>query len=149
MDFESRLQEAINEFRMADRGTLWFVKDSVWEMIIEEFEKKRVGHPGLVISRRKFKSLQDTVTMMIGSSRYTGGSFYVKDVMPNVKEKKKLTFFKAFKPCPLPPEGDSPLAIENFTGRSDEIRRNDDKPSLDQDEMKQLNIYIKAKRISL
>ena len=83
MDIESRMLAAINEFRLAERGTLWIIKDTAWEKAISDFERKRAGHPGLSISTKTFKSLVDTVPMMIGSNKYTGGSFVVQDVMPN------------------------------------------------------------------
>ena len=147
MDEESRLLAAINEMRLAERGTLWIVKDSVWEKAIEGFVRKRKGHPGLSISTKTYKSLVDTVPMMIGSSQYRGGSFVVRDVMPNSEGKKPLTFFNAIRPRPLAPGGDQPFAIDEFRGYSEEVTRNEAKPRLDDEELANLNRYLKGRGI--
>ncbi len=147
MDNESRLLAAINELRLAERGTLWIVKDTVWEKAISDFVRKRKGHPGLSISTKTYKSLVDTVPMMIGSSKYSRGSFYVEGVMPNSQIKEKFTFFSAIRPCPISPGDKSPFAIDDFRGYSEEIKRNDDKPRLNDEEMNDLNHYLNGRGI--
>lgn len=140
MDHESRLLAAINEMRLAERGTLWLVNDSVWEKAISDFVRKRIGHSGLSISTKTYKSLVDTVPMMIGSSKYSRESFVVEDVMPNTKE--KLTFFRAIRPRPLSPDENQPFAIDDFRGYNEEIMRNNDKPRLNDEELDNLNHYL-------
>ena len=147
MDFESRLLAAINKLRLAARGTLWIVKDSIWERAISDFVRKRKGHPGLSISTKTYKSLVDTVPMMIGSSKYSRGSFYVEGVMPNSQIKEKFTFFSAIRPRPIATADTPPFAIDDFRGYCEEIKRNDDKPRLNDAEMNDLNHYLNGKGI--
>ena len=147
MDEESRLLAAINELRLAERGTLWIIKDTAWEKAISGFKRKRKGHPGLSISTKTYKSLVDTVPMMIGSSRYSGGSFVVQDVMSSAHSKEKLTFFNVIRPRPLEASENQPFAIDDFRGYSEEVTRNEDKPRLNDEEMADLNSYLNGKGV--
>ena len=142
MEYESRLLEAINKLSLAERGTLWNVKDNVWERAIEDFECKRISHPGLSISRKRYTSLFDTVPMMIGTSKYKPGGFWVENVMPNAKVKKTLTFFNVIRPRPIPADEVPPMTIEAFMGNNDDVKRNTDKSRLNQEEMVRLDCYL-------
>ena len=46
MDQDTRLLDAINELCLAGRGSLWILKDTVWEKAIENFNRKRKGISG-------------------------------------------------------------------------------------------------------
>ena len=147
MNQESRLLEAINSLRLAGRGTLWIIKDKVWEKTIEDYDAKRIGHPGLAISRKKYKSLFDTVPMMIGTGHYSRGGFWVEGVVPYLKKKNKLTFFNVVRPRLIPEDEAQPLAIQGFMGNNDEIKRNTAKSKLNQEEMERLETYLDNKGI--
>jgi len=69
MEFEERLLQAINKLMNLSRGTLWIVKDQIWAKAIENFVLQRKAHPGLAIGKRSFLSLQDTMPMLLGTSR--------------------------------------------------------------------------------
>jgi len=148
MNENSRLLDAINALGLARRGTLWFIKDVLWEKAIEGYATRRVAHPGLSISTKKYKSLFDTVPMMIGIGRYTPGSFQVEDVTPSCKGRRQVTFFNVIRPRAIPEDEIPPLTIEEFTGNSDDIKRNSAKSTLDAEEMDRLNWYLEKKGIN-
>ena len=84
MEYAERLLAAINFLRVAERGTLWFVKDSLLEDVVDGFRAKRKAHPCLSLRRRAYQSLQDTVPIMLGSHRSSGvGSFEASPTSPS------------------------------------------------------------------
>ena len=146
MDFSQRLLEAINELNPAARGTLWFVNDVAWEQVIPCFIRKRKGHPGLAVGCKKvYHSLNDTVPMMIGTSKNHGG-LRIDDAMPHPSSQKRHTFFSYIRPL-MPIGREDPLAVKNFIGQSDLIHKNHDKPRLTDEEMFRLEAYLYAKGV--
>ena len=146
MEDSQRLIDAINALDIAARGTLWFVKDTIWEQIILNFIRKRRAHPGLAIGRKKkFRSLLDTVPMMIGTSRNNKG-LRIDDVMPLSPSKRRHTYFSVIRPL-MPIGKEDPLAVKNFIGNDELIQRNYEKPRLNADEMSRLDAYLFARGI--
>ena len=146
MEDSQRLLEAINELNPAARGTLWFVKDEAWKQIIPFFVIKRKAHPGLAIGRKeKFRSLMDTVPMMIGTSQNHNG-LRIDDVMPQSPSKQCHTYFSVIRPL-MPIGKEDPLSVKNFTGYDDLIQKNYEKPRLNADEMFRLDAFLFAKGI--
>ena len=137
---------------LASKGALWNIKDFVWKDVIEGFVVKRKGHPGLVWSDKTYKSLLDTVPVMIGSSSHHRKAFRVERVFPPDKSEKEYTYFRTFRPCMLPAateDGHGSFAVKNFKGDADGITRNHHKPSLNSEEMKELDKYIQAKGLKI
>lgn len=146
MDYAERLLAAINFLRVAERGTLWFVKDSLLEDVVADFVAKRKAHPCLSLRRRAYQSLQDTVPIMLGSHRSSGvASFEVKDVMaPDKHQKVSSTYFSVVRPARLFLEGRS-LSVERFCRDDAEVQPNLRKPRLTDDELNRLNEYLGAR----
>lgn len=146
MEYAERLLAAINFLRVAERGTLWFVKDSLLEDVVPDFVAKRKAHPCLSLRRRAYQSLQDTVPIMLGSHRSKGvDSFEVKNVMPPDKHQKvSSTYFSVVRPARLFQEGRS-LGVERFCGDDAEVQSNLRKPRLTDDELNRLNEYLGAR----
>lgn len=146
MKYAERLLAAINFLRVAERGTLWFVKDSLLEDVVAGFIARRKAHPCLSLRRRVYQSLQDTVPIMVGSHRSKGvDSFEVKGVMPPDKHGKGgVTYFSVVRPARLFQEGRS-LGVERFCGDDAEVQRNLRKPRLTDDELNRLNEYLGAR----
>lgn len=148
MEYAERLLAAINFLRVAERGTLWFVKDSLLEDVVPDFVAKRKAHPCLSLRRRAYQSLQDTVPIMLGSHRSSGvGSFEVKGVMaPDKHGKGGVTYFSVVRPARLFQEGRS-LGVERFCGDDAEVQPNRLKPRLTDDELNRLNEYLGARGV--
>lgn len=146
MDASQRLLDAINTLNPASRGTLWLVKDEVWKQIIPRFVCKRKGHPGLSLGRKeKYRSLLDTVPMMIGTSKNHDG-LRIDNAMPISSRKSCSTYFSILRPLMIVGK-EEPFAVKNFTGHSEFIQKNHDKPRLDADEMFRLEAYLFGKGI--
>ena len=150
MEKSERLLNAINCFELISKGSLWIVDEKIWDSAIDGFIPKRKGHPGLVFALKRYKSLEDTVPMMIGSSRKVGYSLCVKNVFDDKSEKKE-TFFTAIRPKPISVD-DAPssgLVANRFAGKHTGISRNPYKSLLDADEMAELDKYLLRKGVRL
>ena len=149
MDNGERLLNAINELALAPKGSLWFIKESIWAETIPEYIIKRKAHPALVFANKRYKSLKDTVPILFGSSRnldYRRG-FQVRNVMP--PPSKRTTYFTAIRPCKVRPAADGGLSIDKFTGGNPDVNRNFVKPNLEADEMERLDSYLKNRGLNI
>ena len=142
MNLEERFLTLVNEMELAQRGSLWMIHDNVWEQAVQDFVRKRKGHPGLAIGTRNYRSLQDTVPLMIGNRKKHGG-FRVEGVGAN----GLATYFHRIRPKAVQAGGESPVAIQEFDGGNPDITRNKFKPSLDAEELRALNQYLATKGV--
>ena len=146
MDPTERRLKVINELELAPKGSLWFVQDCVWKQVIEKFVVKRKGHVALVFKQMTFASLNDTVPVLIGTSH--GHGLKLRPVLPPNK-KSQHTIFSAVRPICTLPNVSSPLAIDNFTGDNETIKRNPYKKSIDEDEFFKLDCYLANKGLNI
>lgn len=145
---EERLLCAINALKVAPKGSLWFVKESVWKEVIPNYDQNstRKAHAGLIFADKKYTSLHDTVNIMIGTSSPWGSQkgFRVDGVVLN--SPKRYTYFRIIRPQFVET---CPLGVQEFTGNSENIQRNLEKPSLNEKEIRSLNDYLWRKGVHL
>ncbi len=147
MEFEERLLQAINKLMNLSRGTLWIVKDQIWAKAIENFVLQRKAHPGLAIGKRSFLSLQDTMPMLLGTSRSLNRGFAVADVLQRGTGQK--TYFSIIRPTSLSSNLLPFVPAIEFCGSHPNISRNDCKPSLSKKELDEFNHYLRNKGLNL
>lgn len=138
MDIEQRMLKALEFLFDFSLGSLWVVNDTLWARSISYFVHKRKNHPGLCLGKRMFCSLQDTMPMLIGTSRNSGG-FMVKGFSKKNGDEYE-TFFK-IRPIPIP--------VAGIIGEKPEICPNTYKPHLDPEEMVELQKYLQGKGLDL
>ena len=111
-------------------GSLWYLRETLLKRRLLGYDAKstRIGHPAVSISHARLHSLQDTVQMLIGSSRPRYGSFAVTGIFPNNPPEKK-TFFQTLRPVSVLPEAFFPQ-----DGAAPEVERNAYKPHLTETE---------------
>lgn len=145
MKIEERLLNLVNFGVSIKRGTLWIVKDTLWEEVIPDFHRKRKGHPALSLGRKEpFCSLFDTISMMIGVSRK--GGFPVSGVMEN----NRVTHFSCIRPCirsQFP--GVAGVAAKEFLGHQPRICVNKLKSILNEREMKEFDKFLKNRGLNI
>lgn len=144
MTKDERVLELLKALLDISRGTLWFVKDQLWEKAIPDFVVKRKGHAGLSLGMQKVESLQDMMPMLIGTSKTGGSAFYATGVFAWEKHPRR-TYFSAIRPClqtsyrTAAPK----LGVKDFLGQDPLVERNHDKPSLDGEEMGRFEEFLK------
>lgn len=146
MEYEERLLNAINALKVVPFGSIWIINDAVWKRVIADYVVKRRHHPGIAISRReRFDRLTDIVPCMIGTSQKSssGTGFRVENVMPH--SNKKHTYFKVVRPCHLHGDASPELAVKNFCGNYEFIRRSRGKTLLDDGEKAGLVKFLTRK----
>jgi hypothetical protein len=111
-------------------GSLWYLRETLLKRRFVGYDANstRIGHPGVSISQNRFGSLQDTVKMLIGSSRRRGRAFTATGVFPNSPPEAK-TYFQTMRPVSVLPEDFFPQ-----DGAAPEVMRNDHKPHLTETE---------------
>lgn len=147
MEYEERKLKAINELMLIAKGSLWFIKDSIWQQTIKDFVKQRVGHVGLVYKNMSFSSLNDTVPVLIGTS--FGSGLKLRPVLPRYRKKRAHTVFSIIRPISTIPENTPPLAVDKFTGYDPNIKVNEQKPFIDEDEYSKLDQYLAQKGLNV
>lgn len=143
MEFSERLLKAIVYCFDYSKGTLWIVKDHIWDWAIEGFVKKRKEHPAISLGIiDEPNTLEAVIPMLIGCSSRDSRSpnLEVSDTFSDSIRKKKLTYY-AIKPHQLP--------LRELAGRKPNIRPNDHKTILTDDEFKQLNRYLRSRGVNL
>lgn len=131
MDIEERRFKALDFLYDYSKGTLWWVKDRLWNEAIPNFVLKRKGHPGLSLSRQKLEGLYDPVMMAIGLTKTVKGGFAVRNITEPVQgSQPRMTHFDVLRPCRI---------RFNEFGAANGVSRNDYKPRLDRNELKRLN----------
>lgn len=107
-------------------GSLWHLRETLLKRRVFGYDatSTRSGHPGLSINRSRLGTLQNTVRMLIGSSRKRSRAFAVTGVFPN-NPPGKMTFFQTLRPVSVLPEHFFPQ-----DGAAAEVERNDFKPQL-------------------
>lgn len=135
MNNDERRFKALDFLLDYSKGTLWRVKDQIWDKVIEGFVMKRKEHPGLSIGREKVASLYDIIPMLIGTSKRHGKSLMVRDFYEDSASSGKVTYFSVLRPYPI--------RFSEF-GSSERVIQNSAKPRLDDNEMKQLDYMLKT-----
>jgi len=133
-----RLAMLLNTTVFIGYGSLWWVKEDVWESALakQEYRRRmdRDAHPGLCIMKDKVFSttLNAVAPMLHGSSNRNirSGQLTVRDL---VAGRRKPTYFGHLRPVGL--------GLRDFMNR-DRIRRNTHKPALAQNERDALNFYL-------
>ena len=146
MEHQERILNAINELALGAKGSLWLIKDTAWERVIHGFVRKRQSHPAMIFANRHYESLNDTVPLMIGSSR-KGCGLRLKAAMPGSHPGKPYTYFSVVRPCPT--VSADAMAIKRFTGLDPEVERNHQKPYIEDDEFYKLDCYLASKGVTL
>lgn len=148
MKIEQRKLDAFNLLSLPPKGSIWIIKESVWAAM-DRFVPQRKRHPGLVFAKKHYASLYDTVPVMIGTSKNYCG-LQVARVFGDSSQ-KKYTYFSVIRPCVANAVEDSlnPFIVQSFTGLDPDIKRNQEKPSLDADEMQKLDDYLESKGIHI
>ncbi|MFA6929691.1 MAG: hypothetical protein WCT05_05145 [Lentisphaeria bacterium] len=115
-------------------GSLWHLRESLLKQRYFGYDQysTRSGHPGVSINRRNVCSLQDTVQMLIGSSRKLGRACVVTGVFKNNPNEKK-TYFQVLRPVSVLPEH-----FFSHDGMEAEVERNDFKSHLNKTEYAEL-----------
>lgn len=139
MNNEERRFKALDVLLDYSKGTLWWVKDRIWDEVIPEFKKKRQGHPGLSISRRRAQSLYDVVPMLIGTSKYPGRSVKVSNLRNPEEAGERTTYFSVLRPYPI---------RFNEFGSSEGVCANSHKPRIDKCEAQQLDVFLRLMEAS-
>lgn len=136
---EQRKVEAIKHFFDFSLGTLWWVKDSLWESQISGFvrKKKNKSHPGLSLGRKNISSLYQTVPMLLGSHSNRDGF-----PLNGLSEKEIFATGGCTRvvPCFFP--------IRHVYGADPDILKNTFKPKLNEFEMLHLKRYLTKKGVS-
>lgn len=138
MELEERRFNALSFLLDYSKGTLWRVKDQIWDKVIEGFVMKRKEHPGLSIGRKKVASLCGIIPMLIGTSKKHGRSLVVRDFYEYSASTGKVTYFNVLRPYPI-----------RFSelGSSERVIQNSAKPRLDDNEMRQLDYMLKTSEV--
>ena len=139
MDGEERRFRALDFLLDYSKGTLWRVKDRIWDNAIKDFVWKRKEHPGLSIGRRRMVSLYDTVPMLIGTTKNPGRSIPVKNFYGDPESKDRITHFGVLRP--------GLIRFDEF-GASEGVRGNSAKPRLDESEMEELDKSLEIEGVS-
>ena len=135
MDSDERRFRALDFLLDYSKGTLWRVKDCIWDKAIKGFVVKRKEHPGLSIGCRRMASLYDTVPMLIGTTKNSGMSVPVKNFYGDPESKDRITHFGVLRPYPI---------RFNEFGASESVVSNSAKPRIEDIEMKDLNRILKV-----
>lgn len=131
METEDRRFKALDVLLDYSKGTLWWVKDRLWNEAIPGFVMKRKGHPGLSLSRRKSAGLYDLVPMAIGVTKTVKDGLAVRNISEqSVSGKDRLTHFAVLRPCRI--------RFNDF-GMADGVSPNAYKPRLDRSESARLD----------
>lgn len=134
MDSEDRRFRALDCFLDYSKGTLWWVKDRLWDEAIPGFVMKRKGHPGLSLSRRKAAGLYDIVPMAIGLTKQVTGGLAVKNISEPVSPgKARITHFEVLRP--------RRIRFDGF-GTAEGVVPNVYKPRLDRNESARLDKFL-------
>jgi len=131
MDSEERRFIALDFLLDYSKGTLWWVKDQLWNEAIPGFVMKRKGHPGLSLARCKASGLYDLVPMAIGTTKRQGAVLSVKNISePDKSNKDRITHFAVLRPCRI---------RFNEIGSAEGVTYNAYKPRLDRSESARLD----------
>lgn len=133
MNNDERRFKALDFLLDYSKGTLWRVKDRVWNDVVKGFVMKRKEHPGLSIGRERVSSIYDTIPMLIGTSKRSGKCFIVKNFYNDSKSKDKLTYFNVLRPYSI---------RFNEFGVSSGVSINAEKPKLTPEEVSRLNSFL-------
>ena len=138
METDERRFSALDFLLDYSKGTLWRVKDHIWDRVIKGFVWKRKEHPGLSIATCRAGFLYDTIPMLIGTTKNHGRSVRVKNFYDNPESKDRITYFSALRPA---------LIRFNEFGSSKSVMMNLAKPRLDESEMKELDKRLKIEGV--
>lgn len=120
-------------------GTLWFIKEALLKGAMAGYDQHstRLAHPGLSIQHHNVVGLQDTISMLVGTSKKHGMTFATTDVTKQAGPDKK-TYFEVMRPVHVSP--DSFFSTRETTAN---LERNTHKPSLSTNECGELKRLIK------
>ena len=135
MDSEERRFKALDFLLDYSKGTIWWVKDRLWNAAIPNFVVKRVHHPGLSLARDKAEGLYSMVPMAIGTTKNPGSGFPV-DGLSEEGTHEGPSYFSVLRPCPL---------RFNEFGSAEGIEQNAVKPRLTRDELSRLDRFLFGK----
>lgn len=130
---------ALNFLADYSLGTLWNIKETLWKERIhddEGYDSNRVWHPGLSIRRTRLTASYEMVPMLHGTSRGSKRTcVVVKGVTESEGNDKKTFFGRIF----------APIQITDFLFDRNAISKNTYKSKIDDDEMNQLEKWLKRK----
>lgn len=130
------------------QGSLWIVKERVWKRVNFQYDQNsdRKGHPGLVLGKDclHYPGFQDHVYLAIGdSSPYSHGVNCIEVHKIWKNSNCQTTYFNLSHPKKTFPVT---IAILCPTNES-YIKRNEDKPNLDENEKQDLDRKLSAARL--
>lgn len=134
---EQRMISLFNTTNYFAFGTLWKIKNYLWQKVIPDFvSKKDTGHhPALSLGKKNITSLCQTIPMLLGSHSNKIG-FPIHNFSET--EKGAAGFFKIrpFLFC-----------VADAVGPQKGIERNEHKPRLDAKEISELKTYLLKKGV--
>ena len=137
MDVEERRFKALDFLLDYSKGTIWWVKDRLWEQVVPGFVRKREGHPGLSICRRRAEGLFSVIPLLLGTTRPPRECFVVEGVTESpAGEPPRRSCFSLLRPFPL--------RFGEF-GDADGISMNAYKPRLTPGEESRLDGFLRKK----
>ena len=141
MDQEQPMLDLINFLHAFTFGSLWWVRDTVWVTVKEDFHMKNAKkrHPGCCIGQREFTSLNQTVPMLFGSHSNSCG-FFVGSLSAKDAALPRKGYF-AVRPYPI--------MVSYVIGKDPDIQRNSFKPELTAEEENDLKAYLIAKGVRI
>ena len=120
-------------------GTLWYIKEELWEKRIhssENYNSDRYWHPGLSIRRTRIVDSYELVPMLHGTSRSSRrNSIVVKGITEHAGENKETFFGRLF----------APIQPADMLFDKKNISKNRHKQTITNQEMKQLESWMKSK----
>ena len=139
MEKEERKFLALDFLLDYSKGTLWRVKDHIWDKAIKGFVWKRKEHPGLSIATSHAGFLCDTIPMLIGTTKNPGRSVCVRNFYADSESKNRITYFGVLRPG---------LIRFNEFGTSKSVIMNSAKARLDESEMEDLDKRLKIEGVA-
>lgn len=140
MDQEDRLLDLINNRTDITFGSLWWIKDIIWETVVSGFKIKdrQKKHPACCIGCEKFTSLFQTIPMLLGSHSicygFPTGVLSEKNNNKGCHGKEYKDGYFAIRPYNI--------GVYNVVGSDPGIERNSYKPTMTEREKEQLKRYL-------
>ena len=140
MDHEREWLDLINQVADISFGSLWWIKDVLWETVVPHFKMKdgRKKHPACCVRSKKFSSLFQTIPLLLGSHSFSHGFPANMVSAEENRTKKRNTGYE---------DGyfairQYNIAVYNVIGRDPGIERNSAKPTMTEYEKKLLKQFL-------
>lgn len=120
-------------------GTLWWVREELWEKVNPNFVAKRKHHPGLSLAGGRFAGRPGVVPMLVGTSKCREPALRVSNLRDPELYGKRVTHFTLLRPCNL--------KLRHFGHKKRGIEMNRDKPRINDKERENLERLLRCIRL--